>query len=100
MSAKYKQKEAWNKFSMVYVLNFQTLYSFRLLIICWVFWLEFTNACQSDKQGRSLLDCFFMQSDLGLHCLSRPFWQAISVRNIRTFPVNQLETVDISDNNS
>ena len=27
-----------------------------------------------------------MPSDLGLHCLSRPFWQA-SVRNFRTFTV-------------
>ena len=25
------------------------------------------------------------QSDLGLHCFSRPFWQAISVQNFRTF---------------
>ena len=27
------------------------------------------------------------QSDLGLHCLSRPFWQATSVQNFRTFSV-------------
>ena len=25
------------------------------------------------------------QSDLGLRCLSRPFWQALSVRDFRTF---------------
>ena len=25
------------------------------------------------------------QSDLGLHCLSRPFWHAASVQNFRTF---------------
>ena len=25
------------------------------------------------------------QSDLGLRCLSRPFWQATSVQNFRTF---------------
>ena len=24
------------------------------------------------------------QSDLGLHCLSRPFWQATSVQNLRS----------------
>ena len=24
------------------------------------------------------------ESDLGLHCLSRPFWQATKVRNFRT----------------
>ena len=28
------------------------------------------------------------QSDLGLHCLSWPFWQATSVQNFRTFTVN------------
>ena len=27
------------------------------------------------------------QSDLGLHCLSMPFWQAASVRNFRIFTV-------------
>ena len=27
------------------------------------------------------------QSDLGLHCLFRPFWQTISVQNFRTFTV-------------
>ena len=30
------------------------------------------------------------ESDLGLHCLSRPFWQATSVRNFRTFTVGAL----------
>ena len=28
------------------------------------------------------------QSDLGLHCLSRPFCQATSVQNFRTFTVS------------
>ena len=28
--------------------------------------------------------------DLGLHCLSRHFWQAISVRNLRTFIIFQI----------
>ena len=27
------------------------------------------------------------QSDLGLRCLSKPFWQATSVENFRTFTV-------------
>ena len=30
------------------------------------------NTCQNSKQGRPI----HKQSDLGLHCLSRPFWQA------------------------
>ena len=28
------------------------------------------------------------KSDLGLHCLSRPFCQAISVQNFRTFTIH------------
>ena len=28
------------------------------------------------------------QSDLGLYCLSRPFWQTTSVRNFRTFSIS------------
>ena len=27
------------------------------------------------------------QSDLGLHCLSRPFWQVTSFQNFRTFTI-------------
>ena len=30
------------------------------------------------------------QSDLGLHCLSRLFWQATSARNFRTFTVTDV----------
>ena len=30
-------------------------------------------------------------SDLGLPCLSRPFWQATSVRNFRTFTASFFE---------
>ena len=29
------------------------------------------------------------QSDLGLHCLSRPFGRATSIQNFRTFAVTQ-----------
>ena len=32
-------------------------------------------------------DSLKKQSDLGLHCLSRPFWQEGRVRNFRTFTV-------------
>ena len=28
------------------------------------------------------------QSGLGLHCLSRPLWQALSVRNFRIFTIS------------
>ena len=32
-------------------------------------------------------DLIILQSDLGLRCLSRPFCQATSVQNFRTFTV-------------
>ena len=35
------------------------------------------------------------QSDLGLLCLSRPFWQATNVRKFRTFTVFQCKTGNI-----
>ena len=46
------------------------------------------NACHNSKQGRPRSDCFFnifpqKQSDLGLYCLSMPFWQETSVQNDR-----------------
>ena len=33
------------------------------------------------------------QSDLGLHCISRPFWQATGIQNFRTCTV--LSTVNL-----
>ena len=40
------------------------------------------------------LDQMKKQSDLGLCCLSRPFWQATSVRNFRAFTVVILQDCD------
>ena len=46
------------------------------------------NACQNSNQGRPLVKLLLQkQSDQGLHCLSRPFWQATIVRKFRTFTV-------------
>ena len=44
--------------------------------------LEITN-CLSEKQtGKTLIRLLLQkQSDLGLSCLSRPFWQATRVQN-------------------
>ena len=28
------------------------------------------------------------KSDLGLHCLSRPFWQALGVQNFKIFTIS------------
>ena len=47
---------------------------------------------------------FQRQSDLGLHCLSRPFWKATTVQNFRIFtviqckqPIKYLEHVNLLD---
>ena len=42
--------------------------------------LEFTKCLLELRTGKTLIRLLFQkQSDLGLHCLSRPFWQTISV---------------------
>ena len=38
------------------------------------------NACQNSIANREV-----KQSDLGMHCLSRTFWQTTSIRNFRTY---------------
>ena len=39
-------------------------------------------------KGKTLIRLLLQkQSDLYLHCSSRPFWQATSVQNFRTFTV-------------
>ena len=74
---------------MVNVLKFRTLFSFCSEIKHWLFGLELTK-CSSEKQtGKTLIRLLLQkQSDLGLPCLSKPFWQATSVRNFRTFSVH------------
>ena len=37
-----------------------------------------------------IFQCLQKQSDVGLHCLSWPFWLAASIQNFRTFTVNGL----------
>ena len=42
----------------------------------------------ANREDPTLFRLFLQkQSDLGLHCLSRPFWQATSVQNFRTSSV-------------
>ena len=45
------------------------------------------NSKDPDQSDLGLCCLFQKQSDLGLCCLSRPFWQATSVQNFRTFTV-------------
>ena len=43
------------------------------------------------KTGKTLIRLLLQkQSDLGLHCLHRPYWQSASVRNFRTFIINTI----------
>ena len=74
--------------SMVNGLKFQTLFSFYSQIQCWLSGLEVTK-CESEQQtGKTLIRLLLQkQSDLGLHCMPRPFWQTTCVRNFRTFTV-------------
>ena len=40
------------------------------------------------QTGKTLIRLLLQkQSDLGLHCLSLPFWQATSIQNLRTSTV-------------
>ena len=59
---------------MVNVLKFRTLFSFCSEIKCWLSGLELTK-CSSEKQtGNTLIRLLLQkQSELGLHCLSKPF---------------------------
>ena len=41
--------------------------------------MEFTKHLSEQQTGNTLI-----RSDLGMHCLSRPFCQATSVRHLRT----------------
>ena len=76
------------RFNTVNVLKFWTLFSFFSQIKCLLLWLEFSK-CLSEKQTRKAMIRLLLQkqSDLGLHCLPMPFWQATSVWNFRTFTV-------------
>ena len=47
--------------------------------------------CMLEKQtGKTLIRLLLQkQSDLSLHCLSKPFWQATSVQNFRIFIISR-----------
>ena len=64
--------------SMVKVLKFRLLFFFCFHIKCRLSGLEFSN-CLSEYQTRKTLIRLLLknQSDLGLHCLSRPIWQTV-----------------------
>ena len=73
---------------MVNVLKFLTLVSFHFLIKCCFSGIDFTKCLSESQTGKTLIRLLLQkQSDLGLSCVYRPFWQATSVQNIRTFTV-------------
>ena len=44
------------------------------------------NSENPDQTASSVFMLLQKQSDLGLHCMPRPLWQATSVRNFRRLP--------------
>ena len=70
---------------MVNFLKFQTLFSLFLLNKMLVFRAGIHKMLFRISNSEDLVQ---KQSDMGLHCLSRPLcWQASSVRNFKTFTV-------------
>ena len=50
--------------------------------------LDFINCLSEYQTGKTLIRLLLRkQSDLGLSCLFKPFWQATSVQNFRSFTV-------------
>ena len=58
----------------------------RQVLLYWLSGLKFTKCLSELQTGNTLIRLLLKkQSDLGLHCLSRPFWQEISVCICRNF---------------
>ena len=73
------------KYTTVNGLNFLTLFSFGFLINGSLSGLELTKCLSEQQTGKTLIRLLPQkQSDLGLHCLSRPFWQPMSVCHFRS----------------
>ena len=67
---------------MINIRKFQTLFSICSQIKCWFSELNFTKYLSEQQTGKTLISLLPQkQSDLVLHCLSRPFWQANSVES-------------------
>ena len=73
----HKSAASFNQLIMVNVLKFSTLFSFHSQMNCRFSGIHKTFIRIANRED----------PDLGLLCLSRPFWQATSVRNFRTFAV-------------
>ena len=68
---------------MINVLKFKQ-FLFLFSINSWLSRLEFTNACQNINRGDP--DQTQKQSDMSLHCLSTPFWQALVFEILEYLP--------------
>ena len=77
-------------------------FSFFSQIKCWLSGLVAIKCLSKQQKGTTLSRLLLQkQSDLGLHCLSRPLWQAPSVRYFRIFTENtNLFTSVIIDSNA
>ena len=65
---------------IVKVLKFRTISSFCSQIKCSLTWLGFIKGLAEKQASKTLIWLLLQkQSDLDMHCLYRPFWQATSV---------------------
>ena len=79
-----RQNKATTNPYMVNVLKFRTLFSFQIKSCS--LGQKFAKCLWECQTGKTLTWLLLQkQSDLGLHCLSRPFRYATSVQNFRTF---------------
>ena len=76
---------------MVNVLKFQTLflflYSNKRLVNGARFHIMLVRMENKEDTDQTASSEVQKQSDIGLHCLSSPFWQALNVPNFRTFTI-------------
>ena len=75
---------------MINVLKFRTHFSFCSQRKFGLSGLEFAKCLSEYQTGKMLITAFSKQSDLGLHYLSRPFWQVTIDLNIRTFTIHEV----------
>ena len=72
------------------VLKFRTLLSFysqKMLIIRAGTHKTHVRIANREDPDQTADEEAVIQSDLGLHCLSRPFWQATSTQNFKCFKI-------------
>ena len=92
------QRTKYSRYSeLLIILEFQTHFSLLSNKMLVYQGLDLQNAFQSSKPKTLIRLHLQKQSDLGLPCLSRPFWQGFSVRNLRTYTIYPIIQSTIPD---